>query len=432
MRMAMLAVLALALSIGGSSAGPSINQSDTAGSGPVAWVELTGSGQQIRVVADGPTCPNVVVDGRSLVMTRRAAPSDAFPAPVCQVAAPVGARQASLAGQRLPLLAGPPRRILIFGDSGCRLRGDEVQDCNNLDAWPFPAVARRAAAMKPDLVIHVGDYYYRETPCPPGRAGCAGSPWGDAWATWRADFFDPARPLLQAAPFVFARGNHETCGRGGQGWMRLLDASDPGATCPPTDPAFKVDLGGLNLYLVDSAEADDRGAPPDGVARITRQLDALGPDLARQPGWIVTHRPIWAVTPIARLGPIGPAEISLNQTLQAAARGRDLSAVRMIVSGHVHHFASYAFGPDRPAQLVAGTGGDAAEDADLRRPRSSSRTIDGLPARRLTFQRFGYFMLERDAQGDGWSGVFRDLDDKPVANCRLTARDLTCRPAPGA
>ena len=38
--------------------------------------------------------------------------------------------------------------------------------------------SRLAAAQKPDLVIHVGDYYYRETPCPAGEAKCAGSPFG--------------------------------------------------------------------------------------------------------------------------------------------------------------------------------------------------------------------------------------------------------------
>ena len=432
MRIAMLVAVAMALTITGSSAGPSINQLDPQRAGPVAWVELTGDGQQIRAVTGAATCPTVLIDGRSLAMTPRAAPDAAFPAPICEIAVPLGARQASLDGQALPLMTAPPKRILIFGDSGCRLRGLELQDCNNQDSWPFPAVARRAAELKPDLVIHVGDYYYRETACPPGRAGCAGSPHGDAWATWRADFFDPARPLLQVAPFVFARGNHEACDRGGEGWTRLLLAADPGPACALISPAFKVDLGGLNLYLLDSAEAGDRDAKPEDVAAVAAQLDALAPDLAQKPGWIVTHRPIWALVPFARIGPLGPAEVSLNKTEQAAVQGRDLSAVRMIVSGHVHHFASYDFGPARPAQLVAGTGGDAPEDADLRRPRVDTVRIDGAAAKRLTFQRFGYFMLERDAQGDGWSGVFRDRDDLPIATCRLTDRDLTCKAVPGA
>ncbi|HEY2658610.1 MAG TPA: metallophosphoesterase [Caulobacteraceae bacterium] len=427
MRMAMLVALALVLTVQSSAAGPSINQADDARqSAPIAWIELTGAGQQVRAVAESSRCPEVTIDGRDTAMTVRAAPATDFPAASCQLSIPAGARHADIGGRALPLMTAPPKRILIFGDTGCRIKGDQIQDCNNTASWPFPEVARRAAALKPDLVIHVGDYYYREDACPAGRAGCAGSPHGDTWASWRADFFDPAQPLLAVAPVVFARGNHESCARGGQGWTRLLDAGDEGAACPATAAAFKVDIGGLNLYVVDSAESDDRAAPARDVARITQQLDAFGPALAHQPGWIVTHRPVWAVTPFARLGSIGPAEISLNKTLQAAVRGRDLSDVSMIVSGHVHQFAAYDWGSERPAQLVAGTGGDAAEESDLTRPRSAQRSIDGLTARRLTFQRFGFFMLERD--GADWTGTFRDLDNQVVATCRLAARDLTCRP----
>ena len=77
------------------------------------------------------------------------------------------------------------KRIVVIGDTGCRLKGTFVQDCNDPVKWPFATVARLAAARHPDLVIHVGDYHYRETPCPADRAGCAGSPYGDNWAVWQ-------------------------------------------------------------------------------------------------------------------------------------------------------------------------------------------------------------------------------------------------------
>ena len=48
-----------------------------------------------------------------------------------------------------------------------------------------------------------------------------GSRTPDTWAAWQADFFEPAATLLQAAPWVFARGNHELCSRGGT-WLVLL------------------------------------------------------------------------------------------------------------------------------------------------------------------------------------------------------------------
>ena len=47
----------------------------------------------------------------------------------------------------------PPRRILVFGDTGCRVLGPAIQACNDPRRWPFALVAAKAAAQKPDLVI---------------------------------------------------------------------------------------------------------------------------------------------------------------------------------------------------------------------------------------------------------------------------------------
>ncbi len=389
-----------------------------------AWVELVAGGTEIRAVAAAARCPDAIIDGRPTPMQVRAPATKSFALTVCKLRVPDQASQALVNGAPLPLPKRAPQRILIFGDTGCRLKGELVQDCNNPRAWPFAEVARRAAAQKPDLVIHVGDYYYRETPCPAGHAGCAGSPYGDNWGSWEAEFFAPARPLLASSPWVFVRGNHESCARGGGGWFRLLDASTPARACPDPSAPFTVDAGGLNLYVLDSADSDDRAPTAQSIQAFSAQLDTLKDDLARGEGWILTHRPIWALAPVARLAPFGPMEVSLNKTEQAAVPGHDLAGVQMVVSGHVHHFASFSFGPGRPAQLVAGTGGDIGDDADSRSLRSRTIRIDGLDAQSLSFERFGYLLLDR--KGDDWTGAFRDLDDRIVATCRLHARALTC------
>ena len=62
-----------------------------------------------------------------------------------------------------------------------------------------------------------------ENACPAGNAGCANSPWATVGTPGMRDFFTPARSPLAAAPWVFVRGNHESCNRAGQGWWRLLD-----------------------------------------------------------------------------------------------------------------------------------------------------------------------------------------------------------------
>lgn len=407
-----------------------------------AWVQYVGATRaEVRTIMDGDACPSARIDGAPAPLTLRASGDESFPGAVCSALLPAGARRVEVGGVRLASPKRDVRRVVIIGDTGCRLKGARAQACNDPVAWPFAAVARLAAARRPDLVIHVGDYWYRESPCPaasttvPGTgagAGCAGSPFGDRRPAWDADFFDPARPLLQAAPWVFTRGNHEDCVRGGPGWFRYLDAAPRPLACPAQAAPMKIRLNGLTLYVLDSADAEDRSAAPGAVQAFAAQLDALKPALSRPGrGWIVTHRPVWALVPAIRLGPLGTVEAAINATEQAAMRGRDLQGVQMIASGHIHHFATYDFGGGRPAQLVDGAGGDVGEAADSPAIRTTAAELDGVSARRFTFYRYGYLVLDRvgPAGGGDWAGGFHDTHDRLVANCRLHARSLTCRAA---
>jgi hypothetical protein len=273
----------------------------------------------------------------------------------------------------------------------------------------------------------VGDYYYRENACPFNYSGCAGSPHGDAWPTWLAEFFDPAAPLLDAAPWVFARGNHESCVRGGKGWFRLLDAADAPQPCSGVAAPFAVPIGGVTLHVLDSADTEDRKTPAPAVAAFKAAIETVKPE-PREAEWIVTHRPIWGLVPIARVGMFGPLNLPINLTEQAAARGEAFDDVQLVLSGHIHHFASFSFGAARPAQLIVGTGGDVGEVADNKNPTGDDVDIDGLEAKSLEFERFGYFVMDRLEGGD-WRGVFKTTDGKVLAACTLHGRALLCRKA---
>ena len=50
--------------------------------------------------------------------------------------------------------------------------------------------------------------------------------WGDNIMGWWSDFFYPTLELLQSAPLIAIRGNHETCLRGGHGWFLFLSQDD--------------------------------------------------------------------------------------------------------------------------------------------------------------------------------------------------------------
>jgi hypothetical protein len=386
---------------------------------PAPWVELGADGTlSVRAAAPpGGACPPVSADGAAVAAVPRAAPDGAFPIQVCEARVPAATTRLAVAGLALPTLPASVRRIAVIGDTGCRLAGRAVQDCGDPAAWPFPVIAKAAAARRPDLVIHLGDYYYRESACPAGRAGCAGSPYGDNWPTWQADLFDPAAPLLAAAPWVMVRGNHEACRRGGPGWFRLLDPYPARPDCVDRTEPYLLSAGGLELLLFDSADADDFLSIPDKVAAYAGQLAPL---LAKAPphAWLVTHRPVWAMAQAQLSG------LTTNQTEQAAIRGDVPAALDLVLSGHLHDFISYEFGPERPAQLIVGTGGDtllALGGAPI-----AGAEIDGMAVRRgFATERFGYLIMERSAAG--WEGTLYAPDDSVLARCRLEAREIDCR-----
>jgi len=384
---------------------------------PAPWVELAANGElSVRaVVAPGSTCPSISADGVTLVVNRRGAPDINFPIEICEARAPTATTRLMVAGVLVPALPPMARRIVVIGDTGCRLEGRAIQDCGNPTAWPFGTIAARAAAKRPDLVIHLGDYYYRVSACPAGRAGCAGSPHGDNWPSWRADFFNPAAPLLAAAPWIMVRGNHELCRRGGHGWFRLLDPYPRRADCLDRTDPYWLSAAGLALLVLDSADADDYLAPPDKVAAYAAQLAPL---LAAPPphAWMLTHRPVWGLSS----GPF--AGLTVNLTEQMAIRGQIPANLDLVLSGHLHDFLAYEFGPDRPAQLIVGDGGASLYDVEP----PVGAEIDGMPVRRgLALKRFGYFVMERSE--NGWDGTLYAVDDTILARCRLAGREIDCR-----
>jgi hypothetical protein len=431
----------------------------SAKSAVVAWTQMVGDTHTppdpqpaghpvVRAVTREKSCPEATADGAPLAMEVREAANAAFPVITCQGTPPSGAHTIQIGGATLSATPTRLQRIIVIGDTGCRLKGELTQDCNDVRRWPFPLVAEHAAAKHPDLVIHVGDYYYRESPCPADNAGCAGSPHGDKWAAWDADFFAPVGPLLTAAPWIFVRGNHEQCGRGADGWFRFLDAASVPQRCEDSITAapFTVRIDGLTLNVMDSADTDDTTAPANLVEIFNRQFQQLGAATETGHGWILTHRPIWGVDPkivgkprpgqeaaseADAMAPLLPGfnavDYPVNRSEQAAADNRKLGGTDMILAGHVHLFTALSFGPQRPSQLIVGNGGDNPNVA-VAGPPTRNETIDGMAAHIFQLQRYGYFMLDRTR--DGWSGTAFSIDDQILGMCSLAGRNIQCLLSP--
>jgi hypothetical protein len=377
----------------------------------------------------------------------RAGGSSDFPLRVCEAALAAGTRSASVLGQALPLPRATPRRIVVIGDTGCRLKQAEgsYQDCNDGAAYPFATIAARAAAWQPDLVLHVGDYHYRESPCPADHPGCAGSPSGYGWDTWQADLFQPAAPLLAAAPWVVVRGNHESCTRAGVGWWRLLDPRPllAGRDCLQAandgignfSAPYAVPLGpDSQLLVLDTAATSWRGwragEPADLAYRAAyRQFDALSRQAHYNLG--LSHHPLLgfgAERDAAGQRVIQTGDRGLQQSFGAESAALLPAAVQAMLSGHVHLWQQVSFASDHPSQFIAGFSGTAEDTTPL--PADAAATVQPAPGAHIDqfsawVGGFGFMTMEADGPGR-WQITVHDRAGGVRNRCQLRGRASRC------
>ena len=429
-----------------------------------AYVVLGVDGQAVaRLITSESACPAIELDGAKMPMDARAAAAtipmrptlsgssrskpSAFPVLTCEKAIPAGVARAAVLDRALPLPVAHPRRIVVIGDTGCRIKtGDNVfQACNDPALWPFPQVASAAADAHPDLVIHVGDYHYRENACPAGDAGCAGSPWGYGWDTWEADLFVPAAKLFAAAPWIVVRGNHESCNRAGQGWWRFLD---PRPLAPHRDCNLAADdaLGDYSdPYAVPLGSGKDSDAqfivfdssrvgvtplvPTDPMyVRYRAQYEAAFALAARRPNtFFVGHHPVLAFAPNPAK-PLTPHPG--NGALQSVLAGLQSTAlfpptVQALLSGHVHLFEVVTFATPQPPQFVTGNGGDWVDTPPpIPLPPGTTPASEAVVAGIVASNRFGFMTIERD--GARWRMVAHDFRGTPMTTCTLSERRAIC------
>jgi hypothetical protein len=416
-----------------------------------------------RVLTEAEHCPSITIDERAAPMRLRAPaetiplrptrsdPKDskpsAFPLLTCEATVSAKARSARVAGRELPLPPARITRIVLIGDTGCRVKKSDnaYQACNDPKAYPFARVAASAAAWKPQLVIHVGDYLYRENACQDGHPGCAGSPWGYGADAWRADFFTPADPLLRAAAWAVVRGNHENCNRAGQGWWRFLDPRPlvPGRDCDKaaddgvgdySDP-YGVPLGGgYQLIVTDSSNAS-YGPPAAGDVRIARYHDAydkMAVLAARFPHNIETqHHPVLGFA--AHLDKAGqpqldPGNGGLQSVWGPLSPTYFPAKVDVLLAGHIHLWEMVNFSSPHPAQFIAGFSGTQEDIVPLpAAPPDGATPAPGAVVQAMSswIDGFGFMTLERVGE-TRWLAKVRDVGGVVVNTCEIKGSNAAC------
>ena len=394
-------------------AAPAIAQSLTP-----AWVEVGEGGKMIAriVVADPQKCPPILINALNHHMTFRQPLPDGL-RPVCEFEIPPGTRSATINSRPLVLAKPDTDRVIAIGDTGCRIKDQQIQNCNDPDVWPFKKILAGAEIDKPQLIIHVGDYLYRESPCPEAsQSFCGGTPIGDNWDAWNADFFTPAARMLARAPWVFTRGNHEDCKRSWRGWFYYLDPRPWNGTCDAYSPPYVVTLGALELAVLDVSAVKENDLDEKQIATYAAQLSSIHPENS----WLVTHHPFWGFRTDFHGGPPVPIVAALQAAWQKAAP----TGFNMILSGHVHLFEYVSVDHGLPPQLVVGDGG--TEMSVPIQVSTKGMKIRGASVVESRSQnQFGYSLLSRN--GNLWKLELKNQNRDVLVTCTVPGSSENCQ-----
>ena len=421
-----------------------------------------------RMLTTDAECPFIILDGHAVQMELRAAPelvasrptrsaaadskpSD-FPIRTCEKVVPPNTKRAMIGDVTLPLPTNEIKRIVVIGDTGCRLKKSDAayQACNDRNLYPFAKVAAAAADWKPDLVVHVGDFHYRENACPADNPGCAGSPWGYGWDAWQADFFEPASALLKAAPWVMVRGNHESCARAGQGWWRMVDPRPllPGRDCNNeaddeqgdySDP-YAVPLGGDAQLIVLDTSNTSAGIIPVGDIRQSKYRDMYSKleTLTQGAAYNIAanHHPILGFA--AKQDKQGKVTLLPgNQGMQSVFAAINPlimpPRVNALLSGHVHVWQEVSFSSPHPTQFVAGFSGTMEDVVPLpaELPPGATPAPGAVVEHHSSWVNgFGFMTMERKGSAQ-WEVKVWDSVGRQINSCSVEGSHSTCELAQG-
>jgi hypothetical protein len=320
-------------------------------------------------------------------------------------------------------------KIVVLGDSGCRLKagkdgGGDFQNCEDPKAWPFHQVMKQVEKEKPDLILHLGDYHYRET-CPKG-APCEkmSKVIGYGWEPWLKDFFEPVAHVSPKVPWMMTRGNHEDCKRAYMGWARLLATEDYLGECKTYEEPDIVVLKDLVLINLDTSHVPEPLDPSpeneklwaDRFKAIEAKVDASGVENV----WLMTHKPFYGLVKL-NTG-VAPVNANLKKYLDASGLKTKIKA---IFAGHIH--LSQVIKPQSgPLQFILGNGGTQLDDfaeivAKANLPEIGMQSVQtGSPG-------FGYAVFSREKKSRDWRVQFKDESGKITSHCQYELEAGICR-----
>ena len=467
MKHVIFAIVAGLASLGTSTIPASAVASDAF---PYVWVQYAkDGGRLVRVVLDAnQSCPSIDNNNKSTPMDTRKAPwtkpdgTLLFKQTVCSAIIDANSMATvAIAGtsHNLPPIPKTLEKVVVVGDTGCRMKSGWFQDCNNAQGfgptsgWPLPTIMKNIANQLNDnatnqnsAILQMGDYHYREIKCGENWK-CGGSPWSDGgnqaknvpptgqfWESWRDDWLNPAKPALLSAPWVMLRGNHENCTRGWRGYQLFMSQEPVGAAndqCPELEPSYKVELqtaktGQITLAVLDTANNGETMFNTSRCAPWMKEVQARVAEAAADPAssWLTLHHPVFKWLTDNGPAAVTPASSACSATspyLQARGYVRQViddqvqaghAAPGMVFSGHSHMWQwNKPTEAAMPYQMVVGHGGTKLDKPSFYELPANARGIGNHSTTNVYPQQnkswvtmdvvFGYQVVTRIAQAAG-------------------------------
>ena len=364
----------------------------------------------------------------------------------CEISWPPTEASASIQGRTFQAPKKKYHRILLMGDTGCRLKASEnaYQDCSNPRNWPFATNVRNALTQHPDLIVHMGDIHYRESPCP-DNLDCRNSSWGYGSDAWIDDFFKPADPLLDQAPWVFVRGNHEACNRAGQGWFRFLDPRPltSQVACERTDvneldnftPPYLVKINqDLSFVIFDSSAISPKHLPIDSSSfHIYSKYMTWVEQATKGEGSFafLSHHPVYGMAYAKSKNDLNPGgNVNLiNWFSKMADNTLAPQHTQWLMHGHIHSFEAIGYEDHSFSSFILGNSGSQIEGVV---PSAIPNGFEVAPGLRLktyySSPKYGFAVIEIQ-EDNTTSYTLTEFDDRGEAmlTCDLTKSPVTCR-----
>ena len=382
-----------------------------------AWIQYIDHNQlSARFITTDAQCPNISIDNKSHKMFLRAEQYDQElkeKIKVCEYDF-IKANEVSINNIQLKLPPKKINRFIVMGDTGCENsifeHEHQNQNCSDKNSWPFEIIANKIVELKPDFVIHMGDYAYKNHHDKKDQTAIEKNK-KIQWFLFKTEFFQPAKNLLTNIPMVFVRGNHEKCSSAGLGWYAFLDPFPYNHKCLNHSPSYRLYIDDLNLVVVDSAHAKSgKDYSPEDLKHYQERFTDATKHLSHA-HWLLIHHPVLGIDKLSQNEPF-PNQVRTKLIEQAFAPNL-AKKLPVVISAHYHLTAYLEDKNNKLQQLIIGNGGSS-----LNKSKESSYKL----ANGLVGAKYGYTQFDR-IDTHNWQATAYGIDGTSLFSVKLSTKD---------